>query len=76
MLTEEIQSGVEAVRAGNFPLPESGHTVLLGWGARTPTVLREVRCGWPGCVLECVVGSLRLAPAWQRELRSIPRTPA
>lgn len=45
VLTEEIGAGVEAARQGNFALPEKGHTVLLGWGGRSVTVVREVSEG-------------------------------
>jgi len=30
VFTSEIEGGVEALRNGNFPLPETGHTVVLG----------------------------------------------
>lgn len=31
------------VRAGNFPVVERGHTVLLGWNRQTLATLRQVR---------------------------------
>ncbi len=44
VVSEEISTAVEQVRAGNHKVPESGHTVLLGWDdRRTPLLLQQVR---------------------------------
>mmetsp|Transcript_26032 Transcript_26032/g.70499 ORF Transcript_26032/g.70499 Transcript_26032/m.70499 type:complete len:776 (-) Transcript_26032:2042-4369(-) len=43
VFTSEIAAGVKAMRQGNFPLPESNHTVVLGWSDRQSIImLREM----------------------------------
>lgn len=48
--TSEIADGVDSVRTGNFPLPETNHTVVLGWHERqTVALLKEVRLEGCAC---------------------------
>ena len=55
ILSSDISNTVEAVREGNFPVPEKNHTVLIGWNRQTIQVLHQVMGGvhrgaWVGCM--------------------------
>ncbi|GBF96827.1 hypothetical protein Rsub_09683 [Raphidocelis subcapitata] len=42
ILSADIAAAVREVRAGNFPVVERGHTVLLGWNRQTLATLRQI----------------------------------
>ena len=43
IVTDDIGSAVAEVRAGNFPVAEHGHTLVLGWNRQTLPTLKQVR---------------------------------
>jgi hypothetical protein len=43
IISDSISDGVASLRLGNFRVPESGHTVILGWEpSRTGHLVQQV----------------------------------
>ena len=42
LITAGIQRRIEGLERGNTAVAESGHTLLLGWSQKAPTILRTL----------------------------------